>query len=499
MRQINLSVAAMPISPIPLFYQGEMNATVVCVDIGSWVDKFGDGEGQIHYQRPGDSTPYVVNATRSGDVLEWTVAAADVIKPGTGQMQVVYTSGDTVVRSAIVPTRCAMSLGQELEPPTAERPWYEQAVDAAERAEAAADRAEDASTLVWVPEVSESGDLSWTRGDTETPPEPVNIMGPAGPRGETGPRGPQGETGSQGLRGETGPQGQVGATPNLSIGTVSTLAAGSSATATITGTAENPVLNLGVPAGADGQDGADGADGAPGAPGADGGYYTPYVTQPTDSTMQVAFSPSQADMAAVEPVTVALPVSDEPTGISPEATALLIEILRNAVYTTDQSANITALESALAAGSSGDSSGDDSGGTESINLLDGTYVVGLLDNSGGFSVPNTHATTTDYIDCAGLQNVYSLIVYAGDVKSYYRVVAFYDADKAFIQLGQTTNGATTGITPTTTFEPISVPENAAYVRVSYADLYCRAHDLKYLGTSNSPDTSEFTTFATLIE
>ena len=294
----------MPISPIPLFYQGEMNATVVRVDIGSWVDKFGDGDGQIHYQRPGDSAPYAVNAVRDSDVLVWTVAAVDVIKPGTGQMQVVYTSGDTVVRSAIVPTRCAMSLGQELEPPTAERPWYEQAVDAAERAEAAADRAEDASTLVWVPEVSESGDLSWTRGDTETPPEPVNIMGPAGPRGETGPRGPQGETGSQGLRGETGPQGQVGATPNLSIGTVSTLAAGSSATATVTGTAENPMLNLGIPAGADGQDGA---DGAPGADGADGGYYTPSVTQPTDSTMQVAFSPSQADMAAVEPVTVALP------------------------------------------------------------------------------------------------------------------------------------------------------------------------------------------------
>lgn len=304
MRQINLSVAAMPISPIPLFYQGEMNATVVRVDIGSWVAKFGDEEGQIHYQRPGDSAPYAVNVVRDGDVLEWTVSAVDVIKPGTGQMQVVYTSGDTVVRSAIVPTRCAGSLGQEPEPPTAERPWYDQAMDAANRAEAAADRAEDASTLVWVPEVSESGDLSWTRGDSETPPEPVNIMGPAGPRGETGPRGPQGETGSQGLRGETGPQGQVGATPNLSIGTVSTLAAGSSATATITGTAENPTLNLGIPAGADGQDGA---DGAPGAPGADGGYYTPSVTQPTDSTMQVAFTPSQAEMPSVEPVTVALP------------------------------------------------------------------------------------------------------------------------------------------------------------------------------------------------
>lgn len=52
-------------------------------------------------------------------------------------------------------------------------------------------------------------------------------------------------------------QGPAGATPNLTIGTVSTLPAGSLATATLTGTAENPVLNLGLPKGVDG-DGADG-------------------------------------------------------------------------------------------------------------------------------------------------------------------------------------------------------------------------------------------------
>lgn len=44
----------------------------------------------------------------------------------------------------------------------------------------------------------------------------------------------------------------VGATPNLQIGTVETLASGSSATASITGTTENPLLNLGIPRGTDG-------------------------------------------------------------------------------------------------------------------------------------------------------------------------------------------------------------------------------------------------------
>lgn len=44
----------------------------------------------------------------------------------------------------------------------------------------------------------------------------------------------------------------VGPTPNLTIGTVETLAAGSNATATITGTPEDPVLSLGIPKGYDG-------------------------------------------------------------------------------------------------------------------------------------------------------------------------------------------------------------------------------------------------------
>ena len=47
-------------------------------------------------------------------------------------------------------------------------------------------------------------------------------------------------------------QGETGATPDISIGTVTTLPAGSSATAQMTGTPEAPILNLGIPKGADG-------------------------------------------------------------------------------------------------------------------------------------------------------------------------------------------------------------------------------------------------------
>lgn len=69
------------------------------------------------------------------------------------------------------------------------------------------------------------------------------------PKGDKGDQGIQGIQGIQGERGLQGVQGPVGATPDLVIGNVQTLPEGSQATATMTGTAEEPVLNLGIPRG----------------------------------------------------------------------------------------------------------------------------------------------------------------------------------------------------------------------------------------------------------
>ena len=63
----------------------------------------------------------------------------------------------------------------------------------------------------------------------------------------------------QGIKGDTGDQGETGLTPDLSVGTVSTLPAESSATVTITGTDEDPVLNFGIPQGVKGDKGDTGA------------------------------------------------------------------------------------------------------------------------------------------------------------------------------------------------------------------------------------------------
>lgn len=265
MREINLSAGAMPGKVIPLYYQGEKNATCIRIDLSDYVARFGEGEAELLYRRPGDAAPYAVTLTRDGDVVSWKVSKLDVAQPGQGKLQLVYTAGETVARTPVLSTYAVPSLGQETDPPEEERPWYDKALQAAADAEEAAGRAEDAaeraeaaaegggggtSDLLWRPTVSEDGELSWEQSASDTPPEPVNIMGPQGPKGD---KGDTGDTGSQ------GPQGPSG------------------------------------------------ADGATGPAGQDGGYYTPSVTQPSDGTMQVAFAPSQVGMPNVEPVTVDLP------------------------------------------------------------------------------------------------------------------------------------------------------------------------------------------------
>jgi len=84
------------------------------------------------------------------------------------------------------------------------------------------------------------------------PTGPTGDIGPTGPTGDIGPTGPTGDIGPTGPTGDigpTGPTGPVGETPTLTIGTVTTGAPGTEATATITGTAPNFVLDLTIPQG----------------------------------------------------------------------------------------------------------------------------------------------------------------------------------------------------------------------------------------------------------
>lgn len=94
------------------------------------------------------------------------------------------------------------------------------------------------------PTIGENG--NWYLGDEDTG-KPS--------RGEKGEQGNTGAQGPTGAKGDPGEQGPVGPTPNIKIGEVTTLEPGQQATASMGGTPENPLLNLGIPKGQPGSSG----------------------------------------------------------------------------------------------------------------------------------------------------------------------------------------------------------------------------------------------------
>ena len=156
-----------------------------------------------------------------------------------------------------------------------------------------------------------------------------NVTGPKGDPGSAGPKGDAGVAGAAGKDGTSatvrvgavaegpvavtntgtnaaavlnftipkgdpgiaGPKGDAGATPAISIGTTTTLATGSPATVTQTGTTLAPVLSFGIPTGPKGDAGA---AGTPGVAGKDG-------TNGTAATVTVG---TVKTLAAGQPVTV---------------------------------------------------------------------------------------------------------------------------------------------------------------------------------------------------
>lgn len=93
------------------------------------------------------------------------------------------------------------------------------------------------------------------------------LKGPKGDTGAQGPKGDKGDTGSQGPKGDKGDKGDkgangsAGAAATISVGTTTTLAAGSKATVTNSGTSSAAVFNFSIPQGAKGETGGQGPKG----------------------------------------------------------------------------------------------------------------------------------------------------------------------------------------------------------------------------------------------
>ena len=99
-----------------------------------------------------------------------------------------------------------------------------------------------------------------TASATITGTAPNQILNLVLPKGDKGDIGEKGDKGEQGIQGDKGDKGDTGATPVITA-TSTTLPAGSSATVTKSGTAENPNFEFGIPKGDKGEKGDKGDSG----------------------------------------------------------------------------------------------------------------------------------------------------------------------------------------------------------------------------------------------
>lgn len=275
-KNINVNVHRPPVN-IPLGRQGENRATCVTFDCSGLAQLYGDGTAELLHELK-DGTVYPVAVTQDGASVSWTVSASDTATVGAGRAELRWYVGDTLAKSAKFRTSVSSALADTTTetPPEPQQSWVDKVLQAAQEikdgaisdeqlADAIAKALADASASgefdgapgldgtdggYYTPSVDADGNLNWKASAENMPAVAgANIKGP---RGDTGPQGPQGDKGDTGATGAQGPAGADGVTPNIQIGAVETLAAGSDATASITGTPENPLLNLGIPKGADG-------------------------------------------------------------------------------------------------------------------------------------------------------------------------------------------------------------------------------------------------------
>lgn len=304
-----ITVNASRREPICLRHQGENDAMRVAFPLSAFETDWPGGTPLLLVQRPRasrDTEAYPVALSVDGHTAYWTVSASDVEYSGYGKVQLQWRVEDVLVKSCIYETVCVPSLHAGAEPPDEpSKRWFDAiqaqigdlsklttkakdnlvaAINEAARSGGGSGGAGtiDMRVADGYIQYSNDGGATWenliaiadlkgadgkdgTNGtdgtDGHTPVitasksgkvTTIKVDGEAVATVNDGADGTNGTDGAPGKDGADGAPGKDGVTPDIKIGTVTTLPAGSEATASMGGTAAQPTLNLGIPKGADG-------------------------------------------------------------------------------------------------------------------------------------------------------------------------------------------------------------------------------------------------------
>lgn len=231
---------------VDIGWTGENNATVISIDVKSWLGRWPDAQISLVVCRPKEDVFYPVVIEQKNHFAIWRVTLADVAIPGRGNA-VLYakSQNEDVIAKHPFRLRVNAALDSALkDPPEVGREWLEQVLDAADRAEAAQAsyytpkmdgyelswepsreglpalpktniRGEKGETGVGVASIQQThkstadGGLNvWQATLTDGTQSAFTVVnGSKGSQGVPGERGPQGEPG---IPGERGPQGDPG-------------------------------------------------------------------------------------------------------------------------------------------------------------------------------------------------------------------------------------------------------------------------------------------------
>ena len=245
--------------------RGTYDTLQIAFDLSYLVESYGNGVAVLAVKRSQDESAYPAVVTQDENILTWTVSETDTAYVGAGECQLMWYVDGGLAKTIIYPMAVMRDILTTAEDAPDPYPnWIESltalGAETLQHAQAAAESASDAedakNDAVTAKDAAEAALEEFT-----TPTASATTLA-AGSQATAEysdgnfafgiPRGADGSPGTPGA------PGADGVTPDFSIGTVTTLEPTQPATATITGTPEAPVLNLGIPKGAKGDPGQGG-------------------------------------------------------------------------------------------------------------------------------------------------------------------------------------------------------------------------------------------------
>lgn len=126
---ISVSTADYGNRRIKLGKQGEHEVRQIAFDLTFMIERYGDGLATLVFQRNGDPAPYTITATRSENLLTWTVNETDTAVAGPGKAEIRWYVSGALAKTVIFTTETIESIVSETEVPDRLQTWYDQLID----------------------------------------------------------------------------------------------------------------------------------------------------------------------------------------------------------------------------------------------------------------------------------------------------------------------------------------------------------------------------------